>query len=104
MLIAVAGEMTTMFSASMTSGLAELVGKTITGVIVKEGGAGPRGQLFLVCSDNTYYEFFSGYAPIEGMGHMVEGGAEDVKACLDAADISCEVIDSVRSTRPTWAR
>jgi hypothetical protein len=93
------GEMT-VFSASMLSGLTELVGKTISGVIVKEGGAGPRGQVFIVCSDNTYYEFFSGYAPIEGMGHMVSGGVDDVKACLDAADINCEVADTLPRARP----
>jgi len=99
-----------MHSRNMTSGLTELVGKTIRGVVVKEGGPGPRGQVFLVCSDNTYYEFFSGDSAIEGSSHMFDGGMEDVKGTLDAADITGEVVDSsgatetVQACRPVLAR
>jgi hypothetical protein len=93
-----------MHSRNMTSGLTELVGKTIAGVVVKEGGSGPHGQLFIVCSDNTYYEIFSGYSPIEGSSHMIAGGMDEAKASVDEADITCEVADTILGSRPVLAR
>lgn len=39
--------------------LHQIVGKTISGFIFREGnGAGPWYQLFIVFSDNTYLEFY----------------------------------------------
>jgi len=42
----------------MDKALRRLIGKTVAHVIVKEG-SGPSTQLFLVFSDDTYYEFFT---------------------------------------------
>ena len=40
--------------------LDQILGKTITGVVVKEhAGGSPRSQVFLVFSDGTHYEFYS---------------------------------------------
>ncbi|HSL47277.1 MAG TPA: hypothetical protein VK897_27805 [Anaerolineales bacterium] len=39
--------------------LKQIVGKTIAGIVTRESmGAGPRYQLFLVFTDNTYLEFY----------------------------------------------
>jgi len=51
----------------MKDGAAQIVGKTITGVIVKrakEAHEKPQGQLFLLFDDNTSYEFYSYDSPI----------------------------------------
>ena len=37
-----------------------LLGKRITGVYVQENESSPRGQIFLVFDDATYFEFYSG--------------------------------------------
>jgi hypothetical protein len=39
--------------------LPQLVGKTIADIVLKEGSS-PTGQLFLVFTDGTYYEFYRG--------------------------------------------
>ena len=39
--------------------LKQIVGKTIAGIVTHEGmGAGPRYQLFIIFTDNTYLEFY----------------------------------------------
>jgi hypothetical protein len=39
--------------------LKQVVGKTIAGIVTREGaGAGPRYQLFMIFTDNTYLEFY----------------------------------------------
>ncbi len=36
-----------------------IVGKTIAGIVIRDSmGAGPRDQLFIVFTDNTYLEFY----------------------------------------------
>lgn len=36
-----------------------IVGKTIAGIVIHESrGAGPKDQLFIVFTDNTYLEFY----------------------------------------------
>ena len=57
-----------------------LVGKTLAHVVVKEG-KGPTGQLFLVFTDGTYFEFYSG-ASITGRRAVDVGGREDVLAYM----------------------
>jgi len=43
----------------MTGAISHILGKTISGVIVKEGDETPRGQVFLLFADGTYYELYS---------------------------------------------
>jgi hypothetical protein len=39
--------------------LKQIVGKTITGIVLHESeGPGPRYQLFMIFNDNTYLEFY----------------------------------------------
>ena len=56
--------------------LPQLVGKTISHIVMKEG-SGPAAQLFLVFDDGSYYEFYSD-APIDGAGAVERGGVETV--------------------------
>jgi hypothetical protein len=62
---------------SIKSEVRQIVGKTITGVIVKEG-TGPRSQLFLTFSDGTYYEFYCGDSAISCTGGVDRGGVAEV--------------------------
>jgi hypothetical protein len=43
----------------MIGAMSHIVGKTISGVIVKEGDETPRSQVFLLFTDGTYYELYS---------------------------------------------
>ena len=43
----------------MRDDLQNIVGKQIKGVVVTEGESDPRSQVFLIFSDETYYEFYS---------------------------------------------
>lgn len=52
--------------------LSELVGKTIAHIVVKEGES-PRAHLFLVFTDGTSYEFYSG-SSIDGSARLDYGG------------------------------
>ncbi|MDQ2667267.1 MAG: hypothetical protein M3Z05_14805 [Gemmatimonadota bacterium] len=58
--------------------LPDLVGKTIANVVMKEG-TGPFAQLFLVFTDDTYYEFYSTES-ISGGGRLYSGGTPAVLA------------------------
>jgi hypothetical protein len=76
----------------MKSGVKEILGKTITGVIAKiaRNGLPPRSQVFLVFDDNTYYEFFS-YAEICGTSGARLGGMDAALAYMaDDHDINFE--------------
>lgn len=57
----------------------DILGKTITGVVVKEGTS-PTAQVFLTFSDGTYFEFYSRAERIEVSSHAYEGGPETVQA------------------------
>lgn len=77
----------------MKSSIRSLIGKNITGVIVKQGGP-VRQQVFLVFSDNTYFEFYSsdrmGYS-----GSLTAGDAQDVREYM--GDAQTIMIDEVWS-------
>ena len=67
-------------SQKCAQALPRLVGKTIAHVVVKEG-KGPPGQLFLVFTDGTYYEFYC-EASIGGRREIDVGGLDDVLAYM----------------------
>lgn len=52
--------------------LRQMIGKTIAHVVIKEGQS-PKGQIFLVFEDDTYYEFYFG-APVNGAKAVDPGG------------------------------
>ena len=57
--------------------LKQIVGKTIAGIVSREGmGAGPRYQLFVIFTDNTYLEF---YGDMDWSTHLETGDIETVK-------------------------
>src|SRR4051794_13923168 len=89
-----------MYLSRTALGLNQLVGKTITGIVITERASRPRGQVFIACSDNTYYEFFSIDSSIEGLSYVAEGGIEEIMALTDKAEIVCAVSDTPGSARP----
>jgi hypothetical protein len=62
--------------------VADIIGKTIKHVVVKEGERQPRSQVFLVFTDGSYYEFYSATAEIVGAGGLDVGGIEAVRGYL----------------------
>ena len=69
--------------------LKEILGKTITGIVIREGtGAGPRYQFFVVFTDNTYLEL---YGDIDWTTHLGSGDVETVKQ--HAARLGGTVLD-----------
>lgn len=77
----------------MKASIRSLIGKTITGVIVKQGGP-VKQQVFLLFSDDTYFEFYSS----ERMGYSGELSAGDASAVREyMADAQKIVIDEIWS-------
>jgi hypothetical protein len=57
--------------------LKKIIGKTIAGIVTREGvGAGPRYQLFMIFTDNTYLE---SYGDMGWSTHLETGDVETVK-------------------------
>jgi len=63
--------------------LKEILGKSVKGVIVKENikGQYPRMSLFLVFSDDTYYEIYSD-GSLDFAGGIDQGGMEHARQYL----------------------
>lgn len=57
-----------------------MVGRTITGVVVKESDRPPRSQVFLIFSDGVYSELWSD-APINA-ARLWPGGRDEVRAYM----------------------
>jgi hypothetical protein len=57
--------------------LKQIIGKTIAGIVTRQGvGTGPRYQLFMIFTDNTYLEF---YGDMGRSTHLDTGDVETVK-------------------------
>jgi len=70
----------------MKEGIYEILGKRITGVIVKRAEESePRSQLFLLFDDNTYYEMYSNSAIIGTRG-CVSGDRKNVINYLQSSE------------------
>jgi len=63
----------------MKDGIKEILGKTVTGVIAKERAGVPQSQVFLVFSDNTWFELYCTDSVISGTGGLREGGMDQVR-------------------------
>ncbi len=62
-------------------GIDETLGKTITGIIVKENKTmfqSPSSQVFLLFSDHTYYELYTGNDTISFSGGVDKGDKDTV--------------------------
>ncbi len=55
----------------------KLIGKRIKGVVVKESSDLPRAQVFLLFSDDTFFEFYG--ETISGCNTVDHGGLETVR-------------------------
>ncbi len=66
--------------------LSQLLGKQITGVILKESDGTPRSQLFFLFEDGTHFEFYSSFdkiIPTRDLWAHPEGQTiEDVRAYM----------------------
>jgi len=63
------------------TGTPQILGKTIVGVIKKDNVnplSSPASQLFLLFSDNTYYELYSS-EDIIGITWVQDGGIDEVR-------------------------
>lgn len=60
----------------MKNGAKQIIGKTITGVVIKraKGGEIPRSMLFIKFDDGTYYEFYSMHGEILNTGGVAVSG------------------------------
>lgn len=101
----------------MRHDLQNIVGKQIKGVVVTEGQSDPRSQVFLIFSDETYYEFYSPCA-ISWTSYAYSGGLEEVKNYMPHQGIIVEVCDDnlggkgaqrsmrhlLKVLRDTWGR
>jgi hypothetical protein len=60
-----------------TEFLKEIPGKTIAGIVIREGrGAGPHYQFFVIFTDDTYMEL---YGDIDWSAHLERGDMNTVK-------------------------
>lgn len=65
----------------MKSGIENILGKTITKVIVSEKKEVSHRQVFLIFSDDTYFEFYG--KNFSGASNIDLGGIEDVKQFVE---------------------
>lgn len=70
-----------------------ILGKTIKAVIVKERQSAPRAQLFIVFSDDTYYEFYCAGNWISATGGVDRGGIEAVRRYMPNPATQIEFLD-----------
>lgn len=72
-----------------------IVGKTVTGVIVKESRrSSPSAQLFLLFSDGTYFEFWSWgeYSGLSAAGGLDRGGPKEVREYMSPPTGSMRIV------------
>jgi hypothetical protein len=65
-----------------------IVGKTITGVIMKKSKrSSPSAQLFLLFDDNSHFEFWSWgeYSGMNAAGGLDRGGVEEVRKYMSTS-------------------
>lgn len=69
-----------------------IVGKTISGVIIKKSNElTPPAQLFLIFNDDTYYEFWVGEdGDLHAASGIDRGGAEKVRNYMSGMNIVFE--------------
>ena len=75
----------------MKGSICDLVGRSITGVIVKQGSTVAQ-QVFLLFSDGTYFEFYS-RERMSYSGSLQHGGADAVRNYM--ANTQTIVVDEV---------
>jgi hypothetical protein len=78
----------------MKDGVRQIVGKSISGVVVAETPRALRRQVFLVFTDNTHFEFWGD--SLTGAGGVDTGGLEEVGNYIAkcGAKVTMEVSES----------
>ena len=69
----------------MKDGIRQIVGKTISGVVVKEADRLPRMQVYLLFTDGTYFEIHSGSGDMCWASRLDVGGIERVREYMSPA-------------------
>lgn len=70
----------------MKEGIGEIIGKSVVGVIVAENYSAPKQRVFLVFSDDTYFEFYGdGFSCTGGVNR---GGLEKAMRYANAMSSS----------------
>ncbi len=77
-----------------------IIGKRIKGIVVKERSQNPRTQLFLIFSDNTYFEFYSSNGNIVATGGVDKGGLQEVREYMGEKYITYQACDE--TIRAEW--
>ena len=89
------------------SGVYNIIGKTISGVLVKEGpvrpGFGPRSEVYLVFTDNTHFEMWSLGSEIEFAAAVRPGGVDAIRTPMDAKEGRRVIFDS-SDAHARWTR
>jgi len=62
----------------MKDGIGDIIGKTISDVVVANKNGEPRQEVFLVFSDGTYFEFWGN--SFTGAGGVRNGGLVEVSS------------------------
>lgn len=77
----------------MKSGIKEILGKRVRGVVVKESkGNAPASSVFLIFDDGTYFEL---WGDVHGAGGVDRGGEQEVRAYgADRLKIVAEYLES----------
>ena len=79
----------------MRESIKEILGKTITGIVVAESPRTPEMQVFMLFSDDTYFELFGVGNGFTCAGGVDPGGIDKVHSYLskfNQAEIKMEFI------------
>lgn len=82
----------------MSGAFETILGKTISGVYVRENKSNPSGQAFLVFDDGTYFEFYS-TDPIKGTKGIDKGDLDrviEISIQREGKEIFCDQLTNER--------
>ena len=74
---------------NMKDEVRQVLGRTISGVIVKDRDKHPKSQVFLLFTDGTYYEFYGDY--ISGTGGVNRGDRQAVLQYMPSGKVVFDV-------------
>ena len=76
----------------MKNNFAQIIGKRIKAVVVKERpNKAPAQQVFIVFDDDTHYEIYSCKPTMKGCGRVDEGGVKEICSRDDGAGVKTEL-------------
>lgn len=75
----------------MRGNFEKLLGKTIKGVIIKQDNGSPQNQIFILFTDDTYFEIYGD--DMRGARGLDVGGEEAIRAYMPDREIRSEHMD-----------